>query len=261
MKDLSDIKTSGRLTGKVAFLTGAASGIGKATAKLMAAEGANVVIVDINNDGELVSQEINQDGGKALFIKTDVSKVEDVQNAVDKAISEFQQIDILFNNAGIAKRTNILNTSIEEWDKAISVNLRSVFLVSKFVIPEIIKAGGGTIVNTGYGWGLKGGGDAISYCATKGAIVNMTRAMAIDHAQHNIRVNCVCPGDTLTELLLSEGEQLGMEKQAFLEESADRPMNRLGSPYEIAQAVLYLSSDESSFVTGTSLVVDGGGIA
>ncbi len=169
--------------------------------------------------------------------------------------------EIRVNNAGIIRRTTILEGTIEEWDLVVAVNLRGVFLMSRFAIPHIIDSGGGAVVNTGSGWGLVGGGGAASYCATKAAVVNLTRAMAIDHAKENIRVNCICPGDTDTGMLVSEAQQLGMDHEVLLSELDDRPLGCVGRPEEIAQAVLYLVSDRSSFVTGTTLVVDGGGLA
>jgi NAD(P)-dependent dehydrogenase (short-subunit alcohol dehydrogenase family) len=142
-----------------------------------------------------------------------------------------------------------------------AVNVKSIFLMSKHAIPVMAGAGGGAIINTGSGWGIVGGRNAVSYCASKGAVVNMTRAMALDHGPQKIRVNCICPGDTDTPMLRSEAQQLGELEEHFLAEAADRPLQRIGRPGDIAQAALYLASDASSFVTGTSLVVDGGGLA
>jgi NAD(P)-dependent dehydrogenase (short-subunit alcohol dehydrogenase family) len=142
-----------------------------------------------------------------------------------------------------------------------AVNVKSIFLMCKYVVPVMAAAGGGSIINTGSGWGLNGGPRAISYCASKGAVVNMTRALAIDHGPQNIRVNSVCPGDIDTPMLRNEARQLGQAETDFLAEAADRPLRRFGSPDEVAQAVLYLASDASSYVTGTALVVDGGGLA
>jgi NAD(P)-dependent dehydrogenase (short-subunit alcohol dehydrogenase family) len=143
----------------------------------------------------------------------------------------------------------------------VAVNLRSVFLMSKFALPIMLEGGGGTIVNTSSGWGLVGGRNAASYCATKAAVVNLTRAMALDHAAGNIRVNCVCPGDTATPMLSDEAHQLGADHDDFMEDAADRPLGRIGTPEDVAQAVLYLASDASSFVTGVAFPVDGGGTA
>ena len=168
---------------------------------------------------------------------------------------------MLFNNAGIARRTTAVETAVEDWDLSFAVNVRSIFLMSKHCIPHMERAGGGAIVNTGSGWGLKGGGRALPYCATKGAVVNMTRAMAIDHGPANIRVNSINPGDTDTGMLREEAKQIGWSEADFLADAADRPLRRMGKPEEIAAAVVFLASDEASFVTGAALVVDGGGIA
>lgn len=250
------------LDGRVAVVTGGANGIGLATASLLAAEGAGVALVDTDASAlDEARQRIEGEGGHVLAVAADVSSVDTAGDAIARVIGHFGRLDILFNNAGIARRATVVDIAIDDWDKTVAVNLRGVFLMSRFAIPHIAEAGGGAIVNTGSGWGLVGGSRAASYCATKAAVVNLTRAMAIDHAPQNIRVNCVCPGDVDTNLLRGEGEQLGIDPEAFMAESADRPMQRVGRPDEIAQAVLYLVSDRSSYVTGTSLVVDGGGLA
>ena len=155
----------------------------------------------------------------------------------------------------------MLDTTEAEWDRVMAVNVKSIFLLSKYAIPFMVRAGGGVIINTGSGWGLVGGRNAVSYCASKGAVVNLTRAMALDHGDLNIRVNCICPGDTDTPMLRNEARQLGATDEAFLVEAAQRPLRRIGRPEDIAQAALYLATDASSFVTGTTLVVDGGGLA
>ena len=251
-----------RLGGKVALITGGASGIGRATALLLAREGAAVAVVDINGSGARdVAQEITAQGGGAIAVECDVSRAADCQRAVQRTVEELGGLDILFNNAGIIRRTDVLTLQEEEWDLVMAVNVKSVFLMSKAAIPFMVRAGGGAIVNTGSGWGLVGGKDAVSYCASKAAVVNMTRAMALDHASQNIRVNCVCPGDTDTGMLRNEARQLGTPEHEFLAEAADRPLGRVGTPEDIAQAVLYLTSEVASFVTGAFLVVDGGGLA
>jgi NAD(P)-dependent dehydrogenase (short-subunit alcohol dehydrogenase family) len=247
---------------KVILITGGASGIGQATAMLFAQEGAAVAIVDLDREaGEQVVQEIQKAGGRALFVPGDVSQAADCERAVRETVEVFQGLDILFNNAGIIRRADVVETTEEEWDRSMAVNVRSVFLMSKYAIPAMIERGGGSIVNTGSGWGLVGGRNAVSYCASKAAVVNMTRAMALDHGEQNIRVNCICPGDTDTPMLRSEARQLGEPEAEFLAEAAARPLRRIGSPLDIAQAVLYLASDAASFVTGSTLVVDGGGLA
>jgi NAD(P)-dependent dehydrogenase (short-subunit alcohol dehydrogenase family) len=252
----------GSLASKRALITGGASGIGRATALLFAREGAAVAVADLDEaGGQAVAETIVGEGGQAIFVRCDVSQAADCQRAVQQTVNELGGLDILFNNAGIIRRTSVIGTTEEEWDRVMAVNVKSIFLMSKYTIPVMERAGGGVIINAGSGWGLTGGANAVSYCASKGAVVNMTRAMAIDHGPQNIRVNCVCPGDTDTGMLRSEAQQLGESETVFLAEAADRPLRRVGKPEEIAQAVLYLASDASSFVTGTTLVVDGGGLA
>jgi NAD(P)-dependent dehydrogenase (short-subunit alcohol dehydrogenase family) len=249
------------LPAKVALITGGASGIGRATALLFAREGAAIALADVNADaGHRVVDEISQSGGRAFFEPVDVTRTSDCQRLVERTIREFGRIDILFNNAGIIRRATVLELSEDDWDRVMAVNVKSVYLLSREVIPHMQKAGGGTIINTASGWGLAGGAKAAVYCASKGAVVLLTKAMAIDHGPQNIRVNCICPGDTDTSMLREEAQQLGEENSRFLAESAKRPLGRVGSPDEIAQAALYLASDASSFVTGTALVVDGGGL-
>lgn len=250
------------LQGKIAIVTGAGAGIGRATALLLAREGAAVTVADLNDsDGQAVAREIMNEGGQAIFARCDVAQAADCRRTVEQTVSTLGGLDILFNNAGIIRRANVLNTTEAEWDRVMAVNIKSIFLMSRYAIPHMITAGGGVIVNTGSGWGLVGGGDAVSYCASKGAVVNMTRAMAIDHGAQNIRVNCICPGDTDTDMLRNEAQQLGEAHDLFLAGASDRPLRRIGTPEEIAQSVLYLVSDASAWVTGSVLVVDGGGLA
>jgi NAD(P)-dependent dehydrogenase (short-subunit alcohol dehydrogenase family) len=251
-----------RLKDKVALITGGASGIGRATALLFAREGAAVVVADLDKTGSQdVIQQIASEGGQAQFVPCDVTVQADCQRAVKQTLGYFGRLDVLCNNAGIIRRTTVLSISEEEWDRVMAVNIKSIFLLSKYAIPVMAKAGGGTIINTASGWGLVGGRNAVSYCASKGAVVNMTRAMALDHGPQNIRVNCICPGDTDTPMLRSEARQLGEPDERFLAEAADRPLQRIGLPEDIAQAALYLASDAASWVTGSALVVDGGGLA
>ncbi len=251
-----------RLADKVALITGGASGIGRATALLFAREGAAISVVDLDEaGGQAVAQTIVNEGGQAIFLCCDVSQAADCQRAVRQTVEELGSLDIVFNNAGIIRRASVLETSEEEWDRVMAVNVKSVFLLSKYAIPVMAQAGSGVIINTASGWGLVGGRKAAAYCASKGAVVLLTKAMALDHAGRNIRVNCICPGDTDTPMLRGEARQLGESDEHFLAEAADRPLQRIGQPEDIAQAALYLASDASSFVTGTALVVDGGGLA
>jgi NAD(P)-dependent dehydrogenase (short-subunit alcohol dehydrogenase family) len=250
------------LAGKRALITGGASGIGQATALLFAREGAAIIIADVDAaGGRLAAEMIGDGGGRALFIHTDVTQAAACKRAVQRLVEQFGGLDILCNNAGIIQRATILDTTEEEWDRLIAVNLKSVFLMSKSAIPIMAQGGGGVIINMASGWGLVGGRNAASYCASKGAVVLLSKAMAIDHAPQNIRVNCICPGDTDTPMLRQEALQLGTPIETFLAEAAHRPLQRVGTPEDIAQAALFLAGDHSRFITGTTLVVDGGGLA
>jgi len=258
-KKISDLIS---LDGKIAIVTGAASGIGLATSVALAEVGATVALIDINAEaGKKTEKKIKDAGGKAKFYLCNVTSDTDCKKAVAEISKDFGKIDILFNNAGVVRRKNVLDLEESEWDLIIDVNLKSIFLLSRHVIPIMIKNKGGSIVNTGSGWSLKGGPNAVAYCAAKGGVLNMTRAMAIDHGKDGIRVNCVCPGDVDTPLLRGEATQLGEDEELFMKEAADRPLNRVGVPRDIAQAVLYLVSDLSSWMTGAYLLVDGGGLA
>ncbi|MCD2498874.1 SDR family NAD(P)-dependent oxidoreductase [Microbacterium nymphoidis] len=251
-----------RLENKKAIVTGGAGGIGRATCLALAAEGADVAVVDLNSEAaEAVAAEIRTAGGTAIAIGADVSQEADIRRVVETVVAEFGTVNVAFNNAGIIRRSTAEEIEVDEWDLVFGVNVRAIYLMCKHVVPIMRAAGGGSIVNTGSGWGLKGGGRALSYCASKGAVVNMTRALAIDHGPDGIRVNSVNPGDVNTGMLRDEARQLGEDTDAFLAEAADRPLRRMGEPREIAQAVVWLASDDSSYVTGSALVVDGGGIA
>ncbi|PYX40926.1 MAG: short-chain dehydrogenase [Acidobacteria bacterium] len=249
------------LEGKVAMVTGAASGIGRGIALRLAELGAAIVILDIDAAGAKSTEERIAQQGKARFEKCDVRSSRDCQQAVAAAIDAFGKIDILCNNAGVILRKDVTNLTEDEWDLALDVTLKSIFLLSREVIPHMIKAGSGVIINTGSGWSLKGGPQAASYCAAKAGVLNLTRAMAIDYGKHNIRVNCICPGDIDTPMLRSECEQLGEETVTFLREAANRPIARVGTPEDVANAVLFLASGMATWITGTHLVVDGGGLA
>ncbi|NUR31093.1 MAG: SDR family oxidoreductase [Catenulispora sp.] len=245
------------LTGKSAIVTGGASGIGRATAELLAELGAGVVIADLDPvKGEEAAREFG-----AVFVRCDVSRAADCDAVVEAAVSAFGGVDVLFNNAGIIRRSTVLDIAEDDWDLVMAVNVKSILLMSRRVVPLMTAAGGGSIVNTGSGWGIKGGASAISYCASKGAVVNMTRAMAIDHGPANIRVNCVCPGDTATGMLADEARQLGASVDAFYADAADRPLGRIGQPRDIAQTVAFLAGDAAAFVSGAVIAVDGAGTA
>ncbi len=250
------------LAGKVAMITGAASGIGRGTSIRLVEMGASVAVVDIDaKKGEETAVEIRSQGADALFTKCDVRSAANCRHAVETVISKWGGIDILCNCAGIAIRKDVVDLSEEEWDRTLDVTLKGIYLLSHEVVPHMIRAGGGSIINIGSGWSLKGGPRAAAYCAAKGGVVNLTRAMAIDHGKHNIRVNCVCPGDVDTPMLRSECVQLGEDAQSFMREAANRPLARVGMSDDVANAVLFLASPMSSWITGAALVVDGGGLA
>jgi len=251
-----------RLREKCALITGAASGIGRATALLFAREGAVIVMLDRDlTGGAQVLEEISSLGGRAQFVAGDVTRSQDCLRAVETAVDRFGRLDVLVNNAGIIRRASVVETTETEWDQVMAVNVKSVFLMSRHAVPVMASAGRGAIINVSSGWGLVGGRAAAAYCASKGAVVNLTRAMALDHAAQGIRVNCVCPGDTDTAMLRDEARQLGVATESFLQEAAGRPLGRIGQPEDIARAILYLASEEALFVTGAVLVVDGGGLA
>ena len=250
------------LEGRVAVISGAASGIGLGTAQRLAEFGATVALLDIQErKGKQAEAALLAGGRRARFIRCDVRASADCRNAVEETVHYFGRIDILFNNAGVAIRKNIVDLGEQEWDLALDVMLKGTYLLSHFALPHMIAAGSGSIINMGSGWALKGGPDAVSYCAAKGGILNMTRAMAIDLGRHGIRVNCVCPGDVDTPLLRSECSQLGQNEDEFMADSARRPLARVGTPEDVANVVLFFASDLSRWVTGAFLAVDGGGTA
>lgn len=250
------------LEGKVAIVTGAASGIGRGIATRLAEMGALVALLDVDDlKGRDSAAEIEAGGGAAVFLNCDVRSAAECRRAVEKVIGQSGKIDILCNCAGVAIRKDIVELSEDEWDLALDVTLKGIYLLSREVVPHMIRGGGGSIVNIGSGWSLKGGPRATSYCAAKGGAVNLTRAMAIDHGKNNVRVNCVCPGDVDTPMLRSECAQLGEDVQAFMRDAANRPLGRVGTAEDVANAVLFLVSPMASWITGAALVVDGGGLA
>jgi NAD(P)-dependent dehydrogenase (short-subunit alcohol dehydrogenase family) len=247
-----------RLARKVAIITGAASGIGRATALLFAKEGANVVVADINDQGgRLTVEEIKSCEGEAIFVHTDVTKMADAKGMVLKTLETFARVDVLFNNAGTGWGRNILETKEEDWDEVLDLNLKSMYMCSKHAIPAMIKSGGGSIVNMGSIGGLTGVPGA-AFASSKGGVVNLTRSMAAVHAKQRIRVNCICPGvirTPMTERWVSQILADPARARMFL---AQYPMGRIGKPEEVAHAVLFLASDEASFITGIILPIDGG---
>ena len=256
----------GKLTGKVAIVTGATSGIGKATALLFAEEGADLVITGRREGlGKAVEAEIRQKGVRCVFVRADHSKADDCSRVVKRTLAEFSRVDILFNNAGIVTSGTAETTTDEVWDETLAVNVTAVWRMSKLVIPHMKRQGGGVIVNNGSDWSVVAGRDAFPYVVSKGAVGLMTKAMALDYARDNIRVNAVCPGDTFVDRWIEKGYFEGSDpvtiEEAMKESSDYIPMGRFGKPEEIASAVLFLASDDSSFVTGHLLLVDGGNTA
>lgn len=244
------------------MVTGAASGIGRAVAQRLAEAGSRVVLLDIDRkQGRAVEHSIKQNGGECFFRICDVTSEEDCSRITAEVVGIFNRVDILCNNAGVIRRADIISLKESEWDQVLDVGLKGIYLLSRQVLPHMIKAGQGSIINTGSGWSLKGGAKAAAYCAAKGGVLNLTRAMAIDYGPHGIRVNCVCPGDIDTPLLRSEARQLGQDEEEFMREAADRPLRRFGSPMDVADAVLFFGSEMSRWITGTHLLVDGGGLA
>jgi NAD(P)-dependent dehydrogenase (short-subunit alcohol dehydrogenase family) len=248
-------RTSMRLKGKVAIITGGGSGIGRATAELFAREGAKVVVADYRTDtGQEAVQAIKDAGGEALFVKVDVSDSAQVQHMVETALDAYGGVDILFNNAGVLLFGTVVDTEEEAWNRLMSINLNGAYLCSKAVIPHMIERGGGSIINTSSSTGAHDvNANIAAYVTSKGGVTLLTKAMAVDHAKDKVRVNAIAPGPTDTPMLRDNLSP--DELEAF---AATFPMGRLGQPKELAYAVLFLASDEASFVTGAVLAVDGG---
>ncbi len=248
-----------RVAGKVALVSGGARGLGEAQAKLLAAEGAKVAIGDILEDeGKKVEAEINELGGEAFFMRLDVTQADQWQEVIDETVSRFGKLDVLVNNAGIGGRGGLEDMTEEEWDEVMAVNAKGVFLGTKLAMPEILKAGGGSIVNISSQMGIVGSDTSNpAYQASKAAVHVFTKSIALRYATMGVRVNSVHPGPIDTPML-----QAGFVDPERMQRVMSKvPMGRVGRPEEIAYGVLFLSSDESSFITGAGLVIDGGYIA
>jgi NAD(P)-dependent dehydrogenase (short-subunit alcohol dehydrogenase family) len=247
-----------RLANKIALITGGTSGIGQATVELFAAEGAGVAFTGRRVErGEALAERTG-----TVYIPADHRRAEDCQRSVQAALAAFGRIDILFNNAGIVAQGTAESTSEEDWNDTLALNVTAVWRMSRLVLPVMRAQGGGVIVNNASDWAMVGAPGAVAYCASKGAVVQMTRAMALDHAQEGIRINAVCPGDTFVERWLEDGfyRASGAVSETEARQS-DLPLGRVAEADEIARAVLFLASADSSFMTGAALVIDGGNTA
>jgi NAD(P)-dependent dehydrogenase (short-subunit alcohol dehydrogenase family) len=248
-----------RLKGKRAVVTGAASGIGRATARELASQGAQVVLLDLDaKKGESTSAEIKAAGGNCFFRKLDVTKSDEIVQVATAILAEVGYIDILVNNAGIWRPGTVANLSEATWDAVIDTNVKSVFLVSKQFVPSMIERKYGVIANVASVAGMVGAADASAYAASKGAVINLTRSMALDFAPYNVRVNCVCPGMMDTEMGDVVVGHYCPNANVAETKANWQPLGRVGVPEDIAKAILYMVSDDALFMTGSVVVVDGG---
>ncbi len=250
---------TGTLAGKIAVITGSGAGIGRASALLFAKEGASVAAIDLDEarNAELV-QEIRSNGGTAEAFTADVSSARDVEDVVRRIGERWNRVDILFNNAGIVTGGKVHTLEEEEWDRAFAINVKSMFLLSRAIIPMFLEQGGGVILNMSSTTAIRVAPDRALYGATKGAVFALTKSMAVDYAADNIRVNCLCPGTVDTPSLNVRLAAKGNAEEARKQFIARQPLRRMGKAEEIAKAALYLVSDDAAFVTGTAFQIDGG---
>jgi NAD(P)-dependent dehydrogenase (short-subunit alcohol dehydrogenase family) len=248
-----------RFANKKVFISGGATGIGEAAVLLFAQQGAIVTIFDRDiENGEKCLQKILDGGGRGIFISGNLIYPEEIEKAIDQSLKTYGGIDILINNAGVESPYSVHEMPIEEWDRVMAVNLRGMYLMAKAVIPIMKKSGGGAIINTASISGLLGWPISAAYCASKGGVIQLTKQMAVDYAQDNIRVNCIAPGTTLTPLIERIFQQESEPEKAKQQISQMHPLGRFAQPEEIAQAILFLASEDASFITGAVLPVDGG---
>jgi NAD(P)-dependent dehydrogenase (short-subunit alcohol dehydrogenase family) len=248
-----------KLKGRVAIITGAGSGIGRAAALLFARHGASVVVADLSRDSGMDTVDtIQADGGRSTFVEVDVSQAQQVQRMVQAALTSYGQLDILFNNAGANLAAMVTETSEEQWDWVMAVNVKGVFLGCKYAIPAMIEGGGGVIINTSSAAGIVGLKGLAAYTASKGAVLQLTRSIALDYAPFNIRANALCPGVTASPMTLGVIEAQPDPDAMRKRMDSGRPLGRMAHPDEIARAALFLACDDSSFMTGAPLIVDGG---
>jgi NAD(P)-dependent dehydrogenase (short-subunit alcohol dehydrogenase family) len=249
-----------KLKDRVAVITGATSGIGEASARLFADEGAKVTITGRDDArGRGVVAAIAAAGGRAIFVRADVRISGDCERVVAETLRAFGgRLDVLFNNAGVFHPHNAIDCTEEEWDATLDSSLKGAWLMSKYSLPTMIAQRRGVIIHQASGWGIQGGDDAVAYCAAKGGLVVMTKAMAIDHGKQGIRVNCLCPGDVETPMLALDAEARHMSYADYMKGAANRPLGRVGTTDELAKAALFLASDDSSFMTASTFLVDGG---
>jgi len=248
-----------RLKDKVAVITGAGGGLGSVAANRFCLEGAKVVVNDINADrGQKVVNDIKESGGNAVFVEADIRKVEECKKLIKSAVDAFGRVDVLFNNAGLELMKSLHEYSEEDYESVVGLHLKGSFFCIRYVLPVMMDRGGGSIINMGSIAGLSGFIKEAAYCAAKGGLVNLTRYVALEYAPYNIRCNCICPGVVATEMIGRVMEQ----DPDLVQKSVDmHPMGRMAKPEEIADATVFLASDEASFITGVSLPVDGGYLA
>lgn len=252
----------GRVDGKVTIITGGATGIGQATARLFAREGADVIVADVNEAGaaETVAG-IERDGGRARFIRTDVSVAADVEALIETTVREHSRLDVLFNNAGILLSKSVTDTSPEEWARVIGINLTGVFLGCHYAIPHMLRQGRGTIVSTASPHSFATGKTIAAYAAAKGGVVALTRQLAMDYGRLGLRVNCVVPGAIDTPILRQDIQAGGNPEENVANWGRAQPIGRVGQPEDIARVVLWMATDDADFVLGASIVADGGLLA